>query len=87
MSYYPGREKARAAYDSLRVEPPAWFMGTDIRPAFDQEDLWELLVAFYCPVVCVGEVNNEGWHRICEQVADAALNAIKVQMPYYKYVE
>jgi hypothetical protein len=45
---------------------------------FDRDDIRELLVRLHCPPVCVGYINETGWHKLCEQRADTALAVLGV---------
>lgn len=38
----------------------------------------QMLVALVCPAPCVGFVNAEGWHKLCEAKADAAMTALSL---------
>jgi hypothetical protein len=43
---------------------------------FDPDKLYKLLVMACCPIVCVGYVNEVGWHTRCEAKAKAALDIL-----------
>lgn len=73
MSYFPKRDKARIALKALTKPSTDYF---DYFPKYRVQALREVLIGMVCPCVCVGVVNDTGWHRLCEQKADAALVAL-----------
>lgn len=45
----------------------------------DNEEVFEQLVKITCPPVCVGMINETGWHRIC---IDKAAQAMRILLPF-----
>lgn len=41
----------------------------------------EALARLMCPLPCVGFVNSEGWHQLCEQKAQDAIRALGLPAP------
>jgi hypothetical protein len=73
MGYFPESRKGRKAYRLLRRNADRHFFGTEFRTPIKRKHLRELMLAYYCPVVCVGVVNGAGWHKNCETAVDNAL--------------
>lgn len=85
MSYQPGDEGALLSLaalteDPMQMGPMFTALGEPYRTA-RLDALRELLIALVCPAVCVGFVNDEGWHLLCEKRADAALESLHLFDP------
>lgn len=85
MSYQPGDEGALLSLvalteDPMQMGPMFTSLGEPYRTA-RLGALRELLIALVCPAVCVGFVNDQGWHRLCEKRADEALESLHLFDP------
>ena len=47
----------------------------------DTQKLFDFLAKLSCPPMCVGHVNSTGWHQLCEQRAQGALEALGFTPP------
>lgn len=78
VSHFPTSEQARAAYRAPVSVPgpgmPLWFLNG---VSADEDAVRELFVALTCPPVCVGHVNDTGWHKGCEVRAALAIEFLR----------
>lgn len=81
MSYRTTNERAQQVISILRREPSNRIedMGSQIHPLIHIDVLREVILSMTCPIVCVGEINNERWHDICL----ARTNEIIEQIGYH----
>lgn len=82
MSYQPTTSAAAAALAALTRTPDGIpdriaALGSPYRDV-DHAALRDLLITLACPSVCVGVVDRNGWHELCEKKADAALEALAI---------
>jgi|GEM_PF-6408367 len=82
----PGKHRAAdpkaaawEAADALRDTEQEW-QGASTYP-YDVDAIWELFQKLTCPVTCVGYVNSEGWHQLCQRRAQAAMKALDLPAP------
>jgi hypothetical protein len=74
MSFLPKTDEAAVALMAITKDLP---FPTYVYPSdVDRVALREVLIGVVCPIPCVGEVNDEGWHKLCEAKADAAMVAL-----------
>lgn len=77
MSNRPVNPRAQAAFDALTASADSSPLARFTGGSADPDALRELLIALTCPLPCVGEVNDTGWHLQCEARADTALAALR----------
>lgn len=78
MSYQTTNEQAQQIINILRREPTSRIedMGTPIHPLIHIGVLREVILSMTCPIVCVGEINDERWHVSCIQRTDEIMKQI-----------
>lgn len=81
MSYRTTNEQAQQIINILRREPSNRIedMGSQIHPLIHIDVLHEVILSMTCPIVCVGELNNERWHELCLERTNEIIEQIGYQ--------
>lgn len=72
---------AVAAADALREPDHEEYWWAASMSPYSRDAIWELFQKLTCPIVCVGHVNAEGWHQLCQKRAQDAMRALEIDPP------